>query len=309
MTQLVERLKEVDLDFLSLAHIDLYLSSMDLFPSVNAVYNTYFGPSPPTRACVACPLPSGSHVKMDILAYRVQVAHERSALHVRGLSYWAPANIGPYSQAVRVGEKLFVAGQIGLIPATLALPQPPSFALEAALSSQHARRIVKAMQEGTGGGFSGRMDSCICWLSGRSASFSAKVRAAKAAWQACSLNTPIRGSSPAPVLFVQVPSLPKNAQIEWQITWNTHNPEDEDEDDDGTFSRQNLPHQATVTQDHETTSDTLTIGSSTTTVVTLADAASVVRDARREALPARILAVRAFHLSSIPGNLGEFPGP
>jgi hypothetical protein len=26
----------------------------------------------------------------------------RQALHVQGLSYWAPANIGPYSQAVSV---------------------------------------------------------------------------------------------------------------------------------------------------------------------------------------------------------------
>lgn len=28
--------------------------------------------------------------------------HERGALHVQSMSHWAPANIGPYSQAVRV---------------------------------------------------------------------------------------------------------------------------------------------------------------------------------------------------------------
>ena len=29
--------------------------------------------------------------------------HQREALHVQSLSHWAPANIGPYSQALRVG--------------------------------------------------------------------------------------------------------------------------------------------------------------------------------------------------------------
>lgn len=32
----------------------------------------------------------------------------RQALHVQGLSYWAPANIGPYSQAVIVSEPTLV---------------------------------------------------------------------------------------------------------------------------------------------------------------------------------------------------------
>src|ERR1700734_3627238 len=39
----------------------------------------------------------------------------------RILTKHAPAAIGPYSQAIRVGEMLFTSGQVGLDPATGAL--------------------------------------------------------------------------------------------------------------------------------------------------------------------------------------------
>lgn len=42
-------------------------------------------------------------------------------LHVQGFSKWAPANIGPYSQANKCGEAIFLAGQIGMEPGTMKL--------------------------------------------------------------------------------------------------------------------------------------------------------------------------------------------
>lgn len=163
---------------------------------------------------------------MDILAYRPDREGERTALHVRGLSYWAPANIGPYSQAVKVGERLFVAGQIGLLPPSLALPSPPIFSTEAALSMQHVRRIVTAMQEGTGGGFRGWMESCICWISGPPETFANKRDAVRKAWK-------LWGHEETPFLVVQTTELPKGAQIEWQVTWQTgRRPEAERDEDD-----------------------------------------------------------------------------
>jgi 2-iminobutanoate/2-iminopropanoate deaminase len=36
----------------------------------------------------------------------------------------APAAIGPYSQAIRVGELIYTAGQLGLVPATKQLAGP-----------------------------------------------------------------------------------------------------------------------------------------------------------------------------------------
>lgn len=227
----LEALSKQGLDITSVAHINLYLSSMSLFPAVNAVYNTFFGPSPPTRACVSAILPEGVNVKMDIIAHTSRAKGARTALHVRGLSYWAPANIGPYSQCVRVGERLFIAGQIGLQPRDLALPSPPSFAQEAALSTQHVRKIVKAMREGTGGGFSGWLESCVCWISGPASTFGAKRDLARLAWRTWTHGQDI------PFLIVQTGQLPKGAQIEWQVTWHTGKRvvsglDDDDVDDD-----------------------------------------------------------------------------
>ena len=79
---------------------------MDDFASINAVYATYFGVSPPARACVAVDLPHPLRVMLDCVAYAEQKVGDRKALHVQGLSYWAPANIGPYSQAIVVRPKL-----------------------------------------------------------------------------------------------------------------------------------------------------------------------------------------------------------
>jgi diphthine-ammonia ligase len=84
---------------------------MDLFIPANAVYTTYFGTSPPSRATVAVPLLSGERVRLEVVGFDDRNSDEqgrlvggRQALHVQGLSYWAPANIGPYSQAVLVSQ-------------------------------------------------------------------------------------------------------------------------------------------------------------------------------------------------------------
>jgi diphthine-ammonia ligase len=75
---------------------------MDLFPRVNVVYSRFFGSSPPARACLAADLPHPIRVRLDCLAFVERTHTDRHALHVQGLSYWAPANIGPYSQAIMV---------------------------------------------------------------------------------------------------------------------------------------------------------------------------------------------------------------
>ena len=60
----------------------------------------------------------------------------------------APAAIGPYSQAVRVGDLLFTSGQIALDPATGAM-------LEGGVEAQTVRvcENLKAVLEAAGAGF------------------------------------------------------------------------------------------------------------------------------------------------------------
>lgn len=156
---------------------------MDLFSRVNAVYGTFFGISPPARACVGVDLPPNIHIRLDCIAYIEKAPTDRQALHVQGLSYWAPANIGPYSQAItvrfgvtfynptglrhpslQVNERISISGQIGLIPSCLTLPLPPSLAIETALSFQHIERVTDALKANSGGGWNGFAQAVLYWL-------------------------------------------------------------------------------------------------------------------------------------------------
>ena len=98
------KLAQFALDVSHCANINIFISSMDYFTRVNAVYGTYFGSSPAARACVAVDMPADVfRVMLECIAYADSKPSDRQALHVQGLSYWAPANIGPYSQAITVG--------------------------------------------------------------------------------------------------------------------------------------------------------------------------------------------------------------
>ena len=48
---------------------------------------------------------------------------DRKNMHVQSISKWAPASVGPYSQAneLKKNKLLLLAGQIGLNPGKLAL--------------------------------------------------------------------------------------------------------------------------------------------------------------------------------------------
>lgn len=156
-------------------HITLLLSSMSLFAPANAVYSSYFGTSPPSRATVAVPLSAGQRVKIEVVGFDDRTSKSdvkvggRQALHVQSLSYWAPANIGPYSQAIMVNSRLHVAGQIPLIPASLTLPPYPAtespYPHQASLALQHVGRIIDVLRSknNTGGGWEGWGESCIAW--------------------------------------------------------------------------------------------------------------------------------------------------
>ena len=54
----------------------------------------------------------------------------------------APAAVGPYSQAVRSGDLVFVSGQLGLDPATMAFPE--GFEAQARRSLANMGAILEA---------------------------------------------------------------------------------------------------------------------------------------------------------------------
>lgn len=76
--------------------------------SDTAVLTPFLG-SPTCRVCVEALLPQGQLLQMDCLLHdwirkaEDDTSHHKHVMHVQSLSHWAPANIGPYSQAVKVG--------------------------------------------------------------------------------------------------------------------------------------------------------------------------------------------------------------
>ncbi|KAL5347093.1 hypothetical protein ACLOAV_008236 [Pseudogymnoascus australis] len=147
--QLSALLTTHNLSITDIVSTTLLLSDMSTFASTNTIYASLFSaPNPPSRACVSVGalLPASAPVIMHV---SLSSAPARRALHVQSRSYWAPANIGPYSQAQcapllpasperRGVEGVCIAGQIPLVPATM----------EIVLALQHLWRVALAMDVG-----------------------------------------------------------------------------------------------------------------------------------------------------------------
>ena len=148
----------------------ILLRSMTDFAAVNSVYERLFTmPNPPARVTVACgdALPEGVRLMVSCVV-DLELRSARNGLHVQSRSYWAPANIGPYSQAISVPwsqemeySLVYVAGQIPLVPASMEVLQAAEgkdkdielFVKRTYLGLQHLWRIGRAMNVGwwTGG--------------------------------------------------------------------------------------------------------------------------------------------------------------
>ncbi|KXT00095.1 hypothetical protein AC578_5783 [Pseudocercospora eumusae] len=154
---IMERVKaELPVEMSETTYSIIILRNMSDFAAVNAVYGSYFTrPNPPARLTIACAdvLPAEALLSISI----VVAPGRRQGLHVQSRSYWAPANIGPYSQAIKqtmqdgdgsIQESCYIAGQIPLVPASMLLPSEQdndSFMLQSVLALQHLDRIGRVM--------------------------------------------------------------------------------------------------------------------------------------------------------------------
>ncbi|CAI4046179.1 diphthine--ammonia ligase SKDI_12G1870 [Saccharomyces kudriavzevii IFO 1802] len=112
----------------------LIVRDMCDFGKINNIYNefldlTKYGPLPPSRACVGsrC-LPENCHLQLSVAidirdTSGDKISKNKGGLHVQGRSYWAPCNIGPYSQSIWLtddpNQVSFISGQIGLAPQSM----------------------------------------------------------------------------------------------------------------------------------------------------------------------------------------------
>ncbi|KAL7901426.1 adenine nucleotide alpha hydrolases-like protein [Trichoderma sp. SZMC 28014] len=159
--QIRELLSSSSLDATQITNTTIILRNMADFPRINAEYGKLFTrPNPPSRVTISCGplLPPGYNVMAFLTVPKSGVNSHRSGLHVQSRSYWAPANIGPYSQAIDISASakaeetgvraIYIAGQIPLIPASMTLPPPSEtgYAMQIALSLQHLWRIGLEMK-------------------------------------------------------------------------------------------------------------------------------------------------------------------
>ncbi|KAM3595027.1 uncharacterized protein V6R79_017269 [Siganus canaliculatus] len=202
--------------------VHLFVRSMADFAALNTVYKTHFGINPPARVCVQVPLPAGQLLQMDCLLHdwaeplEEGCFHQKEALHVQSLSHWAPANIGPYSQALRVDQSVFCAGQIALVPCTMQLVKAGS-RIQAHLSFSYVEKVLTAVISGL---TLAHVVQGHCYATRHQdieiirAVWASKLKAAEEekdfSWE------PER--KPAPLLVVVVPALPKGAAVELHVT-------------------------------------------------------------------------------------------
>lgn len=203
-----------------LVSINLYVQNMDDYAIINGVYADRLAFSnPPVRVCVGIPLPKACPVLLDALAFQTKSTNggsrngsaidwetRRHTMHVQGISHWAPANIGPYSQSVRVSDLIYVSGQIPLIPGTMKLVDG-GIVPQCKLSLRHMQRIANAMSA------HGELRDVVqgtCFLTDVN-----NVAIARKEWESCTTN--------AIIDYVIVKSLPRQSLVEWQGWIHTHN--------------------------------------------------------------------------------------
>ncbi|XP_024937006.1 diphthine--ammonia ligase [Cephus cinctus] len=185
--------------------VTLYIKDMSNYLPINEAYVSRLGKvNPPVRVCIECPL--NVHVILDALAYKEKSdmtdkkVHKRHTMHVQSISHWAPANIGPYSQAVRVGDIIAVAGQIPLVPGSMTILDL-NIKRQCRLTLRHINRIVKAMDSNTQ---LRDIVQGICFLTHPS-----YIPEARKEWE--------KRTNNAIVDYVVVPNLPRGAQVEWCV--------------------------------------------------------------------------------------------
>lgn len=143
MDQLCKQLETLGLSPDNVTSSSLILNDMSDFAAINTVYSSHFtAPLPPARVCISARLPQGVNCQLSVSAAR-DLKH-KTGLHVQSRSYWAPCNIGPYSQTISSGEVTYLSGQIPLVPATMDMVEDSRLA--AVLSLQHLVRVAREVK-------------------------------------------------------------------------------------------------------------------------------------------------------------------
>jgi diphthine-ammonia ligase len=197
-----KKLLEVGLSMNHVVLMTVYVKDMSKFTCLNNVYSQFFGNNPSTRVTVQ--LDIEHDVMMECIAFKDLSLEREHTLHVQSYSYWAPANIGPYSQAVRVNDLIFMAGMIGFDPSSMMLKQGDNelhtFQLQTLQCIQNCNEVARCMEADL------LKDtlSCICYV----------VKSSQLDLIRKLLNDMFPNIAS---IVVQVPRLPRDALVEFHF--------------------------------------------------------------------------------------------
>ncbi|KAK6461756.1 adenine nucleotide alpha hydrolase [Scheffersomyces coipomensis] len=222
--KLTEILIHNDLTFNDIQHITLLLSDMTNFTDINSIYGQNFQDLylPPSRICVE------TNLKTDIQLSCIVLKHHgnnlKSGHHIRSRSYWAPQNIGPYSQTIietRESYKLAsLSGQIPLIPSTMVL-STEKIEFDSVFSLQHLYRVKTLANVN-------KLGSIICFITSDK-----YLSVVSNTWKEYYSGIEDGKTGLGQLVIVQVSALPKNARVEWGgISYESVSSMYDDDDDD-----------------------------------------------------------------------------
>ncbi|KAL0236731.1 hypothetical protein PCE1_000129 [Barthelona sp. PCE] len=118
-----------------IAYVEVELRDLSDFSVLNSAFSTVFSIPPPCRSCVQQSISSVGEITLHF-------GYRQSTLHVQSVSSWAPACIGPYAQAVKTKNNVYISGQIGLCPETMKLVEPEN---QYAQSLTNTESIMRTM--------------------------------------------------------------------------------------------------------------------------------------------------------------------
>ena len=209
-TSLKRLLSDHNCELKDVVKVVMCVDQMGSYAAMNTQYATHFGTNPPVRVCVAARrdlMPPGARLVLRCLGQvAAGGAASRRVLHVQGVSHWAPANIGPYSQGLLQDSRLLLSGSIGLVPGTMALVSE-SEAAQAGLALRHVARVAEVLA----GASLGRATRVSCYVT--------SVEAARQAEHVWAEHEDT--DSGVEVRFLLVSELPRSAKVEWEVEMQT----------------------------------------------------------------------------------------
>lgn len=232
IAQIESILNENDLHLFDIQHMTVLVSDMKDFATINKVYAKFFEEKylPPSRVCVETTLPTSCKLLISCVA--LKKVSKRLGIHIRSRSYWAPQNIGPYSQAIVQDVGTFktasLSGQIPLLPASMDLSNDLSSTQNAVLALQHLHRVINLINVK-------QLSSCICYITNQ-----CDKKMIVDVWNAYLERLDFGIKTKSKLLIVQVSSLPRGASVEWSGSVFHQTDIHDDYDDDETETPKQL---------------------------------------------------------------------